>query len=919
VRLRSFVEYGGLLDLRPLADRQARRLAADQVYPADLYVPQRFGMAGSQDGGDDLLDRTLTCLREEVARFVVVLGDFGRGKSFLLRQLTRALPDEHPGLLPVLAAHAVGSGSLLVRTETGGFAFVHQSVMEWLVAKVAADELPETEIVNRKMSPLMVDFLCDLAGHEVAPAWARNVLADPGTAEAAKRNATEVARRLEARVHLNLAGADLRAFDFSELDLRGADLSGADLSGQRLLGKNFAGTDLSGANLSDVRMIGGDLTGAVLTASRWDRAVLVDVAGPAPAEAAVSGRDAATPMLAPLGQDVEAIAFSPDGEFVAMAREHVVELRQVATNRPVRTWRRRAHPIRDIAYAHDGRRIATLEEDGAVYVWDAHTGELVTSLPHRVVGRIWFVEPGNRLVGRDADGLVQFWDSESGAVIRAMQGLYDDLVVSSDGSTVATRRHDKVEVRSGETVVNSWEMAGEVRLALSPSGSAAAACGGGSLTVAGPGSRWSVSDVELASVRALHFVDENRLVVAGSHLDIMGRKSKRAKGIEPIAHLDVTVRRIASSPDGNFAVVSQDRSATVHTLTGKSVQRLWSGTSLAVGSASYSPDGRSLLTTCDDGVLRIWDLTTGAVRSEFTGMSGLRRTAAFSPADPTFAFTTETGFTTIGPDGTTTYKSDPVHWLAISPDGTRLLTASADKTLTLRDRVTGARLAVYDAGRSRTNAVAFSPESGTFAVAGPHSATAVHRSTDKVILLKETRQVLSVAFSPDGSRIATGSVDGTVRVWDLAGEQLSVTLEGYQQPVHDVAFSPDGRRIVTASRDGTARVWSTSGEHLLTLVGHMTTLGSVAYSPDGTRIATTSNDGTARIWDADTGAELAILVHSEESAVLLPDGSYKGDPGDRVWWAVKQVRFEVGELDAYYPEIRRLGRDEVLPGVSSRV
>jgi WD40 repeat protein len=1174
VRLRSFVEYGGLLDLRPLADRQARRLAADQVYPADLYVPQRFGMAGSQDGGDDLLDRTLTWLREEVARFVVVLGDFGRGKSFLLRQLTRALPDEHPGLLPVLvelrslekaptldellaqhlvregvedvgvtrlqymissgrlallfdgfdelelrvgydnaadylttlmkavtdrakvvltsrtqhfrstnqvlnalgqkvsalaasrvvvledftddqirsfltkhyggdreraaarfallgaihdllglsrnprmlsfiadldderlrevqeqhgrisaaelyrelvdfwlvqevnrqrhrfgtpsfdgaerlaactalalrlwettattiqtsdladtvvrtltrltergysidqAAHAVGSGSLLVRTETGGFAFVHQSVMEWLVAKVAADELPETEIVNRKMSRLMVDFLCDLAGHKVALSWARNVLAHPIAAEAAKQNATEVARRLEARVHLNLAGADLRAFDFSELDLRGADLSAADLSGQRLFGKSFTGTDLRGANLSDVRMIGGDLTGALLTGSRWDRAVLLDVAGPAPAEAAVSGRDAATPMLAPLGQDVEAIAFSPNGEFVAMAREHVVELRHVATNRPVRVWRKRARRITDIAYAQDGRLIATLEADGAVYVWDVHTGDLVTGLPHRVVGRIWFVKPGNRLVGRDADGLVQFWDSESGALIGGMQGLYDDLVVSSDGTTVATRRHDKVEVWSDETLVNSWEMISNVRLALSPTGSTAAACGGRLLAVATGSRMWS-SHTPMTSVEALHFVGENQLVRAdSSRLEVLGRTSS-LQWVQ-VVRLDLTAHRIASSPDGTFAVVSTDRSATIHTSTGKLVQQLWSSTELAVGSASYSSDGRSLLTTCDDGVLRIWDLTTGVVRSEFTGMSGLRRTAAFSPADPTFAFTTETGFTTIGPDGTTTYKSDTVHWLAISPDGTRLLTASADRTLTLRDRMTGAPLDVYDTGRAKTNMIALSPESGTFAVAGPNSATAVHRSTDEVLLLKEDWQVLSVAFSPDGSLIATGAIDGTARVWDLAGEQLSATLEGHEGPVDDVAFSPDGRRVVTASSDGTARVWNTSGRSLLTLVGHMARVRSVAYSPDGTRIATTSSDGTARIWDADTGAELAILVHGgEESAVLLPDGSYKGDLGDRVWWAVKQVRFEAGELDPYYPQIRRLGRDDVLPGVVS--
>ncbi|HUS79631.1 MAG TPA: hypothetical protein VM283_00100, partial [Armatimonadota bacterium] len=115
------------------------------------------------------------------------------------------------------------------------------------------------------------------------------------------------------------------------------------------------------------------------------------------------------------------------------------------------------------------------------------------------------------------------------------------------------------------------------------------------------------------------------------------------------------------------------------------------------------------------------------------------------------------------------------------------------------------------------------------------------------------KSVLSVAVSPDGRRIVSGSHDETVRVWDAASGEELACLRGHEDRVNSVAVSPDGRRIVSGSWDRTVRVWDAdSGEELACLRGHEDTVWSVAVSPDGRRIVSGSLDDTVRVWDAET-------------------------------------------------------------------
>jgi ABC-type dipeptide/oligopeptide/nickel transport system ATPase component len=122
--------------------------------------------------------------------------------------------------------------------------------------------------------------------------------------------------------------------------------------------------------------------------------------------------------------------------------------------------------------------------------------------------------------------------------------------------------------------------------------------------------------------------------------------------------------------------------------------------------------------------------------------------------------------------------------------------------------------------------------------------------------------VVDVAFSPDGKRIVSGSMDGTLKVWDATSGQKTLTLHGHIGWVSSVAFSPDGKRIVSGALDGTLKVWdATSGQETLTLKGHTAVVDAVAFSPDGKRIVSGSGD-MLRVWDAPSGQKTAPGVEN---------------------------------------------------------
>jgi uncharacterized protein with WD repeat len=180
---------------------------------------------------------------------------------------------------------------------------------------------------------------------------------------------------------------------------------------------------------------------------------------------------------------------------------------------------------------------------------------------------------------------------------------------------------------------------------------------------------------------------------------------------------------------------------------------------------------------------------------------------------------------------------------------------------------------MFTAHAAALQAVAFSPAQARgeiIASASTDGEAKIWRRDDGGILqtLKHPGGITSIAFSPDGTYLATSGYDSNVMVWRTADGALTKTLVGHSGAVWTVAYSPDGNSIASSGEDKTIRLWNAAtGELLKTLTGHALNVWSVTFSPDGRTLASSGFDTTIKIWDVQTG-NLAHTINGHSQAVL---------------------------------------------------
>jgi WD40 repeat protein/tRNA A-37 threonylcarbamoyl transferase component Bud32 len=502
--------------------------------------------------------------------------------------------------------------------------------------------------------------------------------------------------------------------------------------------------------------------------------------------------------------ELDSAVLSPDGRTLASYLEDdlCVELRDVDTGR-VRLRSPAQRGLRALRFSADSASYLTVAHDHAAHIRDAKTGALLGAhRPRRPRTTSIDLSPDfRRAFVRTADEISYLWDLKT--------GRETDVALT---------------VRSKLRAVN-----------FSPAGDRVL----------------TIEDYRSNAIR-LWDAETGRL---------LGEMGGHANAITSLAFSTDGSRLATGSRDQTIGLWDLRTGRRLATLRG---HRGW------VGAVAFSPDGTRLVSASLDQTVRVWDANTGAEVVVLKGHTGEVFNVAYTSGGSEIVSASRDGTVRLWDaraterGGVLSGHASYVYSVAFHPDGERVASAAWDGTARVWDATTGRQFALLDHGKNTiVTAVAFHPAGKLLATRARDGVRLwdtitwreVHRWDVKHNSWKDPR----LAFSPDGTLLATGREGGTVLVWDVASRKEFAEFRGHRDEVRDLAFSPDGRWLATSGDCGdlTVRVWDLAAkkEHRV-LTGHTDCVYALAFSPDGKRLASGGNDGTVRVWDAERWEEV---------------------------------------------------------------
>ncbi|MFP3040221.1 caspase family protein [Treponema primitia] len=616
------------------------------------------------------------------------------------------------------------------------------------------------------------------------------------------------------------------------------------------------------------------------------------------------------------GQEINAfngvVEFNPGWDQIAQwDRDGNITIRDITSDREIRIFPGYSKGITALAFSTDGKQIVSSYEDRTVKVWNIENGQETQSFVIKkkqgegtgmtpTIRCVAFAPDGKRIVTGDDDRKMKLWDNSqetqtyeghwvtivdaNGGETSSDTGHFkrlQSISFSSDGRQILSRSDDRVicwDTDSGREIAN-FKIADQIASIKFSADEKKIITGDlfGNLEL------WDFIDGQklqsfkksMVGMSSVAFSPDGSQIVFSSSDDntvkfwdiTVGKLIRFFSGINKYDKIK-GIRSVIFSPSGKqIATGSLGNVKLYDAATGEEI-RVFSGQNWPE-SIAFSPDGTKLVSASDDGTIKLYDVVTGGeignvVKRSFTGEYRI------------FA----------------EHPDESVVTAAFSIDGKQILSCGSSGTVKIWNSADGREIRSFQA--SETNS------SG----------------------LKDL--LFSAAFSPDGSRLVTGSRYGTVNLWNTSSGQKIRTLGDLSNSIFAVEFSPDGKKIIAGDYNVLKLWDAETGQIIRNFSGHSGFIHSIAFNPGGQQVVSISSDGTARIWNIESGNEIVKLVNyagkdtqitsggrgltveledqvgsvDSEWISVTPDGYYNASPRGDHYFNVR-IGNTVSGIDAY--------------------
>ena len=574
--------------------------------------------------------------------------------------------------------------------------------------------------------------------------------------------------------------------------------------------------------------------------------------------------------------------------------------------------------IVNVAAAANGSRIATLDIEGRLTLWDTATGEAL----HRAergaqpgAKRVWLDRNGERVLTANGNGSLRFWDgrSSNARTFSRHRGPVYDAAFSPKGDLVATAGAD------GTLRLWSLRDTAEVRAMTGHRG---------------------------AITRVMFSADGSRILSVGEDKTPRLWDADTGELVRVFDDMGTGAQDAAFATQGGVITAGDDGVARLWSRDGGTLERRLEGHRNAIVRVDFSEDGARAITAGRDGTARIWSTRTGLQEMALDASAGTVVHAAFSPGASHVVTVSEdgaaliwdvsTGEAILAPEhaevlhagflgaASSVYTSgrasatriwdlrdklehnraheSPVQHVSFSPDGRMVASAELGAAPTVWDADTGEEVHRLVGHEGSVFDIAFSSDGQSIVTASrDRTARIWSTETGREIAKLEGADGFRVArFSPRGIYVATGDESGIVRIWDSASfDEVAMAAsretEARRAAVVSIRFDMIGEKLLISRLDGTASVWTGQNDaDPVVLRGHDGALLDARFSPDGGTVVTTGRDGTARLWKTETGLEVDIVSDERAlAAAFSPDGRHVAiarNDGTTLLWDVRDQR-----------------------------